>query len=324
MSGSRSALVTGAGGFVGAVLARRLVTDGHDVHVLVRPHSDRWRLRDLNAVVHEVDITDVHAVNAAVRSVRPSWIFHLAAYGAYEQQRQTDRMFEVNVRGTMNLVRAGLECGFRSFVHAGSSSEYETVDHAPREDERLQPGSDYAVTKAAATLYCQSVAEREDAPIATLRIYSAYGPYEEPTRFLPALVLEGLEGKLPPLVAPSIARDFVYVEDVAEAFLLAAESGASRTIYNVGTGTQVTIAEAVAAAKRLLGIKEEPRWGSMSNRSWDTTTWVANPERIRTELGWAPRNRFKEGLGRTIEWFRSSPDMRRFYQGRRRTPPPAS
>lgn len=316
MPSSHSALVTGAAGFVGSVLARRLLAGGRDVHLLLRPETDRWRLDGLDAPVHEVDLTDADAVAGAVRNVRPDWIFHLAAYGGYSQQTDARRMLDVNVGGTMNLVQAALETGFDAFIHAGSSSEYGFVDHPPDEDECPRPGSDYAVAKAAATLYCRSAAERHGARISTLRLYSAYGPCEEPTRFIPTLVLAGLEGKLPSLVSPTIARDFVYVDDVAEAFVRTAEAAPRGAVYNVGTGTQVTIEEAVAVAREKLGIEDEPHWGSMPDRSWDTSTWVANPARIRSEVGWAPRYAFEEGFERTLAWFRDSPERIELYRAR--------
>src|SRR6185436_2537188 len=115
-------------------------------------------------------------------------------------------------------VQAGLRVGFEAFVNAGSSSEYGFKDHAPAETEWLEPNSDYAVTKAAATLYCRQVAVSGRLPLCTLRLYSIYGPYEEPTRLIPTLILHGTEGALPALAAPDTARDYVHVDDASEAY----------------------------------------------------------------------------------------------------------
>jgi nucleoside-diphosphate-sugar epimerase len=311
-----TSLITGAAGFIGSVLARRCVEEGHEVHLLVRPESTRWRIENLSTELHEASVTDAATVTAIVGSVRPDWIFHLAAYGGSEAQSDTKRMVDVNVHGTMNVLRAGLETGFRAFVNAGSSSEYGYVEHPPDEDELPRPNSDYAVTKAAATMYCRSIAERREAPVSTLRLYSAYGPYEAPGRFIPTLVLDGLEGRLPRLVSPKVARDFVFIDDVVDAFLRAARAGASGSVYNVGTGRQITIEDAVRIARRALDVTAEPSWGSMPDRQWDTTTWFANAARIRAELGWAPRTTFEDGLQKTVEWFRSSPKMQGLYRSR--------
>ena len=179
--------------------------------------------------------------------------------------------------GTSNLLEACLRHSFEVFVNTGSSSEYGLKDHAPTEDESIDPNSTYAVSKAAATMLCRLAAVRTGANVCTLRLYSTYGPWEEPKRLVPALAVEGLRGRLPPLVDPTIARDFVWVGDVVDAYLAAgrvthAEPGA---VYNIGTGVQTTLADAVEATRTVLGLGVLPAWGSMPARSWDTNCWVA-------------------------------------------------
>ena len=158
------------------------------------------------------------------------------------------------------------------------------------------------------------VAQHHDVHIPTLRLYSVYGPFEEPTRFVPTLITHGLEGRLPPLVSPDIARDFVYADDVANAFLRAAKRSDDKgvevergAIYNVGTGKQTTIREAVSLARASLAIDIEPDWSSMKNREWDATTWVADPSKIEKELGWKARVSFAEGLTRFTSWVNEHP-----------------
>lgn len=311
-------LVTGASGFVGANLARRLIAEGHEVRLLLRPNHNPWRLAGLDpALFVMADLGDAGAVLQAVTSTRPEWIFHLAAHGAYASQRGWSEMLETNVTGTVNLVHAGLEAGVDSFVNTGSSSEYGFKDHAPPEDDVVEPNSDYAVTKATATLYCAFMARAHGARIRTLRLYSVYGPWEEPTRLVPTLIVQGLRGRLPPLADPTVARDFVHVDDVCDAYLAtAADAGAPNdAVFNVGTGVQTDLASVVALARRLLGVTKEPAWGSMANRSWDTACWVADSARIRHDLGWTPRHSLESGLEATIAWLRSDPALLARYEG---------
>jgi len=318
-------LITGASGFVGSNLCRRLLAGGHALHLVLREGFKAWRIADIldRVRVHQADLRDAGAVGRAVREARPERIFHLAAYGAYSSQTDPLRMVQTHVAGTVNLVEACLRVGFGAFVHAGSSSEYGFKDHAPAEDEALDPNSCYAVTKAAATHYCRYVARRERASITTLRLYSVYGPWEEPTRFIPTLILRGMEGTLPPLVDPETARDYVHVDDVVEAFLLAAEAPAAEpgAVYNVGTGVQTTIREAVEIARRVFGIADPPRWGSMTNRIWDTGTWVADARRIHAALGWAPWRAFEDGFRATADWFGKNPSIAEEYRRRAATTP---
>ena len=311
-------LVTGAAGFGGAALARRLVADGHEVHVLVRPGGDPWRLQGLEARVHEVDLAEEPAVSDLVTLIRPERIFHLAAHGAYPSQSDFRAMMRTNVLGTIHLVESCLRVGFDALVNTGSSSEYGFTDHAPSEDEEPRPSSNYAVTKLTATLYCRAAAARSGHSIPTLRLYSVYGPHEEPSRFVPQLAVRGLEGKLPPLVSPDVARDFVFVDDVVEAYLTAAsrrrpEPGA---VYNVGTGRQTTIRDAVEVARRALSVDSVPEWGTMPNRAWDTPVWIADAKKIERELGWKPRTTFEEGFSRFVRWLSENPDRLQLYRDR--------
>ena len=237
-----------------------------------------------------------------MREVKPEWVFHLAAHGAYPDQKNLDQMIETNFKGTVNLIEVARTAGVEAFINAGSSSEYGFKDHAPKESEILQPNSDYAVTKAAATLFCQSLATREGIPAITLRLYSVYGPFEEPTRLVPTLIRNGLEGKLPPLARPDIARDYVHVDDVCDAFVMAAEKANEHkgAVYNVGSGRQTTLREIVDLACRLLPIKHKPQWDSMPARSWDTDRWVSDPSLIAQDLGWKIQLDLEAGLRRTI------------------------
>jgi dolichol-phosphate mannosyltransferase len=311
------ALVTGGSGFVGANLVRRLLADGHEVHVLLRPGHAPWRLEEVRTDlrVHAVEVADP-GVADVVAGVRPEWIFHLAAYGAYSSQTDVGAIVRTNVVGTVNLVEACMRAGFAAFVHTGSSSEYGFKDHAPAETEWLDPNSHYAVTKASATMFCRYTARSRKAALTTLRLYSAYGPWEEPTRLMPTLVLRGLAGTLPPLVNPDIARDYVHVDDVVEACVLAARGAQAGdgAIYNLGTGVQTTLREIVAIARGVLGVTAEPVWGTMPDRSWDTSVWVADARAIREVLGWAPRHDVEGGFREFVAWMRGRPDVLDFYR----------
>lgn len=310
-------LVTGASGFIGANLTRLLLSAGHDVHLVLRPGHDTWRVAELlpEVAVHPAALEDADAVDRVLAEARPEAVFHLATYGAYPHQTDRAAAVATNLDGLRNLAAAALRHGCEALVNAGTSSEYGRVDHPPAEDEPAKPVGPYAETKAEATSRLSRLAEASQARIVTLRVYSAYGEWEEPTRFIPALVLDGLDGRLPPLADPRTARDFVHVDDVARAFQLAL--GAPSGVYNVGTGVQTSLAEAVELSRRLFRIDAEPEWGSMEGRSWDTSVWVSDPRRAASVLGWSARIPFRDGLARTADWFRSRPDMVELYRARR-------
>jgi nucleoside-diphosphate-sugar epimerase len=309
-------ILTGATGFVGANLARRLLQEGHELHLLVRPEHESWRIATLPAEVrlHQVALADGEGLKGRVGQIKPDWVFHLATHGAYAWQTERQTIMQTNLIGTINLVEACLACGFEAFVNTGSASEYGFKDHPPPETEWLEPNSDYAVSKAAATMFCRYIAQRHRVHLPTLRLYSVFGPYEAPGRLIPSLILNGLQGKLPPLVHPDVARDYIYVDEVTEAYLLAATTPgqAGGAIYNVGSGVQTTLRQVVEIGREVLGLTVEPAWGSMPKRSWDTEVWQADNRAIKQALGWQPRLTFAAAFRQTVAWFQD-PAIRQFY-----------
>jgi nucleoside-diphosphate-sugar epimerase len=285
-----------------------MLRDGHAVHILARNESAFWRLEGIldGLRIHHADLRDRERVCKAVSDIRPEWVFHLAVYGAYSYQTDRQEILCNNVLGTANLLEACEKTDFAAFINTGSSSEYGFKSHLPAEDEPLEPNSDYAVSKASATLLCSYTGRRIGRPIITLRLYSVYGAYEEPRRLIPRLLRLGLASRLPALVSPEIARDYVYIDDVVEAYLKAATTpGLSNgAIFNIGSGAQTCLAEVVQLVRELLCISAEPVWDSMQRRIWDTETWVGNVEKAARDLGWTPRTSLQAGLAATLEWLR--------------------
>lgn len=303
----RKVIITGGSGFVGANLTRKMLKEGHEVHLFLRKEYTPWRIDSIkkDVVLHFVDLNDSEKLDATVMSIRPDWIFHLSAHGAYSWQNDLDQIIATNFLGTINLLKSCLHWGFDAFVNTGSSSEYGYKNLPPKETEHLEPNSYYAVTKASSTLFCRYVAQKEKANITTLRLYSVYGPYEDPHRLIPALILNGSKGMFPPLVDPDTARDFIYVDDVNNAYLLAAARPMEEwgSVYNVGTGIQTRIRDLVELTREKFKIGVQPEWNSMPRRSWDTNSWVADNNKIQTDLGWKPIYSFADGFQRTADWF---------------------
>jgi UDP-glucose 4-epimerase len=314
----KSVLITGGTGFVGANLCRRLLDEGHEVFCLVRPDHNPWRIADIedHLQIRIADLSDPAGLESAVSGIRPDWIFHLAAYGAYSWQTDVQRIISTNFLSTVNLIQACLKTGFEILVNTGSSSEYGFKDHAPAPKEWLDPNSYYAVGKAAATLFCRYTAVRHNACIPTLRLYSVYGPFEEPGRLIPSIIVQGLAGSLPPLVGPTVARDYIHVRDVEDAYLLLAKQPAGKggEVYNVGTGIQTTLSDVVEMAVRAFNLNIEPQWGTMPNREWDTSIWKADNDSL-VASGWQPRLDFEQGFKQTVSWFVNHPEFAGRYAG---------
>ena len=313
----KRALLTGASGFVGANLARRLLNDGYEVHSILRPEHKPWRIEDISndLSIHRVDLADTDKLDSVIRLAQPDYVFHLAAYGAYSYQENFSDIANTNIIGTYNLLDACLKTGFEVFLNAGSSSEYGFQDHAPTEDELPLPNSAYSWSKLSATLWCGLVARSTSQRIHTLRLYSVYGPWEEPTRLVPTLIRKGIDGKLPPLVNPETARDYIYTQDVEDAFLSVATTPGlpNDAVYNVCTGIETRLKDIVDLTRELLSIDQEPDWGSMEQRQWDTNKWVGQPNLLINATNWRPKMTLADGLCQTINWL-STPSNLQYYE----------
>jgi UDP-glucose 4-epimerase len=310
------ALITGAGGFVGANLVRHLLERGDEPVVVLRPDVGSWRLRDIAADVRTefVDLTRPDDVARSVTDVAPDVIFNLAASGAYSWQTDLGEMLAVNVRATETLLAAARSVDAR-LVHAGSSSEYGFANRATAEADRVQPNSHYAVTKAAATHLCRLAAAGHGQYAVTLRLYSVFGPWEEPGRLMPTLVDRALDGTYPPLVAPQTARDFVWIDDVCDAFVRAATTDLQDrgAVINVASGAQTTLGSLVDIVQPLFAIDSDPVWDSMPGRHWDTAVWVGDPTAARDLLGWTATTSIEHGLCAIAAWMQADPTRRARY-----------
>lgn len=300
-------LVTGASGFIGACLTRALLTAGKEVHVLLRRDPKPWRLVDVlpQCHVHRADLLETGALEHVVDQARFSVVYHLATAGPASAYGDGEHALRTNLLGTWHLIHACIKSGCELFVNMGTSSEYGTKRSPMSEGDLLEPNSVYAVSKAAQTLLCQHLANYEGRPIVTLRPFSVYGPYEEPSRLIPRLLMAGMTDSTIDMAKPSLAHDFVYVGDLMRLLLdidrLHAMTG---KVVNIGTGTQVALSALVDAASEVCGREIKARWGAFSAREWDSDMWVADTSRFRQLFGNFQFTPLKRGLEQSRDWLR--------------------
>lgn len=285
----RTVLVTGGTGFIGSALARRLESCGARVFILSRSRAAGERAFSL-------DIADSDAVQRTFEAVRPSVVFHCAA--SLKPQGDADAMIQVNICGTRAVLSACSTVGPEAVVVAGSWTEYgSAVRSHVQEDDPAFPGSVYGVTKLASTLLVRAWSLETNVPATVLRLGSVYGPGEDASRLIPTLMASARTGIPAALSYPDTVRDFVHVDDVADAFLCAGER--ARTlgmIVNIASGVGTSVA---ALTERIRGCAPgfpEPTWGSGPTRPWDVPSWVADITRARVVLGWTPTRDLTSGL----------------------------
>jgi nucleoside-diphosphate-sugar epimerase len=301
------ALVTGGGGFVGASLVRRLLGGGFDVHALVRPSTDPWRLHDVRdrVTIHDVDLTDRNGVHRAVQRIRPAVIFHLAKHRGDPAALDYRGAYDANVNATLYLLEAARELPLARFVHAGSSLEYDVTQSPLRESSAPAPRTVHGVTKAAAALLCQQFARRFGVPAVVLRFFTVYGPWEGPARFVPRVMMAAIDGAPLAVTQEPVSHDWVFVADVVDACVRSVTAtDVTGEIFNVATGRATVNQEIVDLVEGLTGAPIARAAAPFPARAWDTEQWVADVAKSRDRLGWTATTDLASGLERTLAWFR--------------------
>lgn len=305
--GVERVLITGGAGFLGTTLARALLADGHDVHLLVRPGTDPRRL-DGRCTTHEADLCDAAAVRRAVVACRPEVVHHLGTYGWQAGPKDPDAIRAVNGPGTANLLAALHDQPYRALVHAGTGLEYGAHDGPVREDAPLRPPTEYAAAKAAASRLC--LAERaRGRPVVVVRVFSAYGPGEAPGRLIPYLMGCCLRSEVPRVSAGAQRRDFIHADDVIALLRAAtARPWQSGPVLHAGTGREHSVREVVAAVLEACGRPGVPVvFGAAALRPGEPEHYLADVAGTCARTGWASRLDLRAGLARTWDWFRAAP-----------------
>jgi UDP-glucose 4-epimerase len=301
----RRVLVTGASGFIGANLTRTLLDSGAHIHALVRQTTDLWRMEQILSQVklHRVDLLDRVLLREIVCKIEPEIIFHLAVSRAESSAEQRWATLQTNVSGTFNLLEITSALSDCHFVCVSSSMEYGARKRPLQESDYPQPTTLFGATKAASTLLCQQFARASGRSIVVLRPFLVYGYWESPERFIPKAMMSAIQNREIALTQPGYRRDWLFVEDVVEACLLAAQAAnLTGEIINVGSGEQWSNEEIVAMVESVSGQTLRTRRGEHPARAWDTTCWVADTHKARQLLAWEPKHSLRAGLEKTLAW----------------------
>lgn len=315
MSAGSSVLVTGASGFIGSHLTRRLLAEGFPVVATYRNPEQLYRLEAVQrrVVLARVDLLDREAVEALFHAHRFRWVVHCAAHGVRAEWGSGNEVVDMNVGATVTLATLAAQAEVERFVYIGSGFEYEPRACPIAEDAPLRPVNLYGAAKAAGWVVLDCLQRIHGLPLVTVRPFSVYGPGEHPRKFVPHVITAALRRESIPLTHGYQVRDYVFVEDVVEAIILAIRQwGGVGRVYNVGAGPQGAMSIRVLAETvvRLCGASENLiRYGEVESKRPEPLVLVADPTRASVELGWRPRVSLDEGLRVTIEWYQKHIDM---------------
>ncbi|MGL6107480.1 NAD-dependent epimerase/dehydratase family protein [Romboutsia sp.] len=305
-------LVTGANGFIGSCIVRKLINDNQEVHILARKESDDWRLKDLikYITIHYIDLNDENTVKDFFYKQSFNVVFHLAAYGVYHFQKDIDMIINTNLTMTWNLVKACQETGVEIFINTSSSSEYGEKIEPMKEDMVLEPNSMYGATKAASTILCSTYAKLNKMQLCTVRLLSPYGYFDASSRLIPTVIRGCLENKDIYLGSKTSKRDFIFIEDVVEAYLKISNSNDKfGEVYNLGSGVEYTVETIVNKIMFLTNSKSNLHWGDNLGRQYEPKYWFADISKIKSDLSWSPKVDIDSGLRKTIEWFEKNKNL---------------
>lgn len=321
-------LVTGAHGFVASHLAQALLNRGDSVRVLDRPgprRSDvggaRRSALDLLGIRDEVelceaDLRDGEEVDAAVEGADS--VFHLAAQTIVGvAQGSPVETFETNVRGAWHVFEACRKHGVGTVVFASSDKAYGSSPELPyREELPLRAAYPYDASKAAADIIARSYAHAYGLPVAVTRFANIYGGGDlNFSRLVPETVVALLDGRRPVIRSDgSPERDFLHVDDAVSAYLAIAEcvsaDGGAGEAFNAGGGEPHSVREVVELIAEASGVGIDPDFRGEGTPGGEIDRQFVDSAKLRRATGWSPAVELRDGLRRTIEWYREHPEAR--------------
>lgn len=307
-------LVTGAAGFIGCSLVRELLKQGHDV--VGFDNLSTGKRENLAEIESQFDfrigdLRDTKAVRDACDGVEV--VLHQAAVASVPRSvGDPVGSNDSNVTGTLNLLLAARDAGVRRFVFASSSSVYGESETLPkREDMMPEPISPYAVTKLAGEMYLKCFYRVYGLETVALRYFNVFGPWQDANSqysgVLARFITQMLKRERPSIFGDGTqSRDFNYIENTVQANLKAAAAPASAVagrVFNIATGTRVSLNETYAILQKLTGYGEPPLYGS--ERKGDIKHSLADVSLAEQAFGYDPKVGFEEGMRRTVEWYGS-------------------
>ena len=309
----KTALVTGADGFIGSHLTEALLARGYKVRALAQYNSfNNWGWLEDVAPCDRLeivcgDVRDPDFCRHICRGV--DTVFHLAALIAIPYSYVApDSYVDTNIKGTLNMCQAARDCGVSRIVVTSTSEVYGTAQYVPIDEKHpRQPQSPYSATKIGADAIAESFYRAFDLPVVIARPFNTYGPRQSARAIIPTIITQTASGKGQLKLGDlSPTRDFNYVADTAAGFIALAETpGIEGRNINIATGTEVSMADTLATIARVMGVEVDA---------------VVDPERLRpaksevnrlcgdntiiTSLtDWRPRHTLEDGLRATVEWF---------------------
>lgn len=303
-------LILGANGFIGSAIFKHLNLYRDDVFGTVT-RANPWRI---GKVPNLIPVDLLTGLEWLLLGCSPRTIINCAAYGSFPSEKLGHKIYATNFELVSRILHSmDPEC---AYIHAGTSSEYGYNSAAPTEDECLTPNSEYAVSKASASLLIEYFGKHKGYKCCNLRLYSVYGPLESYNRLMPQLVASAAKKQLPQFVSPTISRDFVHIDDVIRAFttmgtLAHANESIRGQAYNICTGVCTNMLDLASLSREAFELDVEPDF-TMPARDWDKECkWFGNSD--KSSKFWTYRIGLRAGILGMYDWFKGLSEVDKHY-----------
>lgn len=298
-------LVTGGTGFVGARVVRQLVEQGREVAVLMRASSNSRRIDDLlnRCTVIHGDLAQIETARGALTRFSPEAVVHLAWDGVKGADRNSALQMD-NVVASVNLYQLTEQIGCRNFVGLGSQAEYGPLSGRISETDATRPTTVYGAAKLATGLVLERTAVATGRPFAWLRLFSSYGPDDDPSWMIPYLICSLLAGEKPSLTKAEQMWDYMHVNDVAAGVVAALDAGACG-LFNLGSGQARALRDIISMIRDEIDPSLPLGFGEVPYRPDQVMHLEANITALTSVASWRPQIELEDGLNDLVQWHQS-------------------
>ena len=306
---NNTVLVTGGTGFIGSHVVELLLNEGYEVVLLKRSNSEMWRINEFKHRISCYDIDKIE-MNEIFQKESINTIIHLATYyKKFHTLEDVDPMITSNINFPVKLLEMAREFDIKSFVNTGTFFEYAYNTLPIVENFNEKPFNFYATTKIAFENILKYYCNEYGINAVTLKLFSPYGPYDNEEKIIPLLINHAINGEDIILSHGLQKLDFVYVKDIADAYLKSVEKISQITDYeaiNIGTGFPYSIRDVVSILEDIMGRPINKIWGDPGE---NMDVIFPDIKKAQSVLDWEPKYSLKRGLEETLEYYSDKNDI---------------
>ena len=303
-------LITGGAGFIGSEFVRQAVKKASQVVVIdkLTYAGDLERLKEVwNSIsFYKADITNSEFVEYIFDKEKPNVVIHFAAESHVDRSILNPEDFlKSNILGTYTLLEVSRRYSIKLFINISTDEVYGELEETGKftEETPLKPNSPYSVSKASADMLGKAYFRTYGLPVITVRPSNNYGPWQYPEKLIPVVIIKALQNEFVPVYGKGLnVREWLYVEDCAEAIFAIIEKGKPGEIYNVASGEERRNIEVVKAILDILG-KPYDLIKFVEDRPGHDFRYSMDFSKVMKECGWKPKTKFEEGLEKTVKWY---------------------